>query len=86
VSGEDPLGDALDGVAHLQAAGLELIAAARSFLDAAEATLADPDKARRAAVALAAVVGAYLEAQGRPGRRSGEDGTGDGGLRRVDIS
>ncbi|MEQ8716008.1 MAG: hypothetical protein RIE08_00205 [Acidimicrobiales bacterium] len=86
MSGEDPLGDALDGVAHLQAAGLELIAAARSFLDAAEATLADPDQARRAAAALAAVVGAYLEAQGRPGRGSRDDGAAGGGLRRVDIS
>jgi hypothetical protein len=32
------------GVAHLQSAALEMIAAARSFLDAVEELVSDPDK------------------------------------------
>lgn len=82
MSDDDPLGDALDGVAHLQAAALELIAAARSFLDAAEATLAEPEHARRAAATVAAIVSAFLEAD----RSARPDETGGGGLHRVDVS
>jgi hypothetical protein len=45
-------GTALD---HLQAAALELIAAARSMLDAAEEVVHDPDALRQAAGALSHV-------------------------------
>ena len=37
----------LEGVAHLQAAGRELINAARSFLDVAEELLLEPEQAKR---------------------------------------
>lgn len=85
---DGPLGDARDGVAHLQAAALELIAAARAFLDAAEATISDPDHARRAAATLAAVIGAFADPAGPtpPRGEPNADGHPTGGLRRIDVS
>jgi hypothetical protein len=49
---DDP---ARDGLEHLQHAATELIAAARSFLDAAEHLVADPTAVRDAFSALGAV-------------------------------
>jgi len=50
-AGPDPAGE---GIVHLQAAAREVVAAARSFLDAVEETIADRDR-------LAAVVTSVTE-------------------------
>jgi hypothetical protein len=67
VEGEDR---AADGLAHLQAAAREAIAAARAFLDVAEELVADP-----------AAVSAVVDAVGsvvRTAARRGRDATGHG--------
>ncbi len=60
-----PVGSAVEGVAHLQRAAGELIAAARSFLDAAEVLVDDP-----------AVIGEALRSAVRVGRAAGRGDAG----------
>jgi hypothetical protein len=77
---------AREGIAHLQAAFLELIEAARAFLDVAEDVVRDPD--------LLAGVARVADVLRRPARRPGpgtdgdptdptDDDPGDGGLQRI---
>ena len=77
---EDEAGPAAEVVAHLQSAALEVIAAVRAFLDAAEVAVKDPAGAAAAAATLA----------GRAGRRpprTGEDGGNDDGrVQRIPVS
>jgi hypothetical protein len=54
--GEQPGGRAREGLDHLQAAGLELIAAARAFLDVAEALVREPGTASAAVQAVEGLV------------------------------
>jgi hypothetical protein len=68
-------------VAHLQAAALEVIAAARALLDAAEGLVRDP----ASAVSLAS----SLATRARPGRHDpgpGEGPEGSGGVERIPVS
>lgn len=68
---------AREGLEHLQAAFLELIAAARAFLDVAEDVVRDPDLAARLTR-----LGDVLR---QPGRRpAGADGE-DGGVERIRV-
>lgn len=76
-----------EGVAHLQAAGRELIDAGRSFLEVAEELLADPEEVRRTVVAFRETVAALLdqllaavdEKSPRP------EGSQDSGIEKIDI-
>jgi hypothetical protein len=67
---------ASEGLAHLQAAAKEAIAAARAFLDVAEELVTDPT----AASAIADAVGSAMRAAARRGRAAaGVDDDDDGG-------
>jgi hypothetical protein len=58
---------AAEGVEHLQAAALELIAAARAFLDVAEDLVTDPEGVTGTLASLAAFVDLAGRAAGRRG-------------------
>ena len=60
--------------AHLQAAALEVIAAVRALLDAAEGVVRDPSRVAAAASSMAD--------RARPGR----DAEGDDGVQRIPVS
>lgn len=87
---------AREGLDHLQAAALEVIAAARAFLDVAEELVQDPAVARtvaQAASSAARTAGAAArrtsgdrgrrEGHGEPGHPDGENG---GGVRRIPVT
>ncbi len=76
--GADPLGDAAEGVEHLQTAAKELIRAARSLLDAAEGLVEDPRVVQGLAgtvTDLAGAASAWLRTSGK----AGDGASGDGG-------
>ncbi|RPI07186.1 MAG: hypothetical protein EHM63_08180 [Actinobacteria bacterium] len=50
-----------DGVAHLQAAALEMIAAARAFLEVAERVVQNPDAVRTAVGTVGAMAKAVMQ-------------------------
>lgn len=83
----DPPRNALD---HLQTAALELIAAARSVLDAAEEVVHDPDALRQATGMFASIVdgvanvGRAALGVDRP-HAGGDDRDADGLIERIDI-
>jgi hypothetical protein len=76
-----------EGVDHLQAAALEMIAAARVFLDVAEDLVTDPERVAGTLASLAALAD-LIGRSGRqragapPGDASGEAETGDRDARR----
>ena len=74
---------ASDGLAHLQAAAREAIAAARAFLDVAEELVADP----AAASAIADAVGSVVRTAARRGRAAVHpDDDGDGHVEHIPVS
>ncbi len=73
--GDSPVDDR-GAIDHLQAAALELIAAARSVLDAAEEVVADPDAMRQATGALTSV--ARLAAKAGRNAVGADDGSATG--------
>jgi hypothetical protein len=89
---DDPTGPAAgasDGgrevVAHLQAAALEVIAAVRALLDAAETVVRDPS----GAVAVASDLASRARTRRREGDGGEDDGggdDGDGGVQRIPVS
>jgi hypothetical protein len=86
VEGDDR---AAAGLAHLQAAAREAIAAARAFLDVAEDLVADP----AAVSAVADAVGSVVRAAAAPGRGAGGDDDRDddrdddhGGVEHIRLS
>jgi hypothetical protein len=86
--GPDPTQPAAGGpdgarevVAHLQAAALEVIAAVRALLDAAETVVRDPS----GAVAVASDLAARARVRGRGGTGD-EDDDGTGGVQRIPVS
>ena len=75
-----------DGVEHLQTAAREVIAAARSFLDAAEPFVADPERMRSvASVAERLLAEATAAVDRRGATRSRGDAEPDGRLRRFEV-
>lgn len=78
---------AADGLAHLQAAAREAIAAARAFLDVAEDLVTDPAAVSAVVDAVGSVV-RTAAARGR-GRGAGDDDEGDGhdgGVEHIRVS
>jgi len=86
------------GLDHLQAAALEMIHAARAFLDVAEEVVADQDKVAEIVHVLGSVADAATRAaRGEPlrgrGRDDGRDGCeddrpddGSGGVQHIPVS
>jgi hypothetical protein len=66
---------AAEGVEHLQAAALELIAAARAFLDVAEDVVTDPERVSGAVASLATIID--LAGRGRRPPAADRAGAGD---------
>jgi hypothetical protein len=77
----DPDDRMREGVEHLQTAALELIAAARVFLDLAEDIVRDPSDL----VARANAAAAAARTMGGGGRRHHDDRDGDGGVQRIRV-
>jgi hypothetical protein len=79
-----------EGVEHLQAAALEVIEAARAFLDVAEELITDPDRVS----GTLATVATLVDGAGRSARRRSRASTADepqaaeksSRLRRIDLS
>ncbi len=66
-----------DGVAHLQAAALEMIAAARAFLEVAESVVQNPEAVRTAVVTVGAMAKAVMQAVDPTSTKANGDGGGD---------
>jgi len=66
-----------DGVAHLQAAALEMIAAARAFLEVAEAVVQNPEAVRTAVVTVGAMAKAVMQAVDPTSTKANGDGADD---------
>jgi NADPH-dependent curcumin reductase CurA len=79
VEGDDR---ASDGLAHLQAAAREAIAAARAFLDVAEDLVGDP----AAVSAIADAVGSVVRTAARRGREATGATTDDGHVEHIPVS
>jgi hypothetical protein len=81
---------AAEGLEHLQAAALELIAAARAFLDVAEDVVTDPEGVTGTLASLAALVDMVTHRGGRagPGDEHAWPGTDEGTtpIRRIEVS
>ncbi|MGH9138672.1 MAG: hypothetical protein ACRD0G_16785 [Acidimicrobiales bacterium] len=82
------MNDAEEGMRHLQAAAKEMIAAARSFLDAAEDLVDDPSAVR----SFTDMFGDVVKEAAKAGRRfagqpdGGNDDGDDGGYERIRVS
>ncbi len=66
--------DSADGVAHLQKAALEMIAAARAFLEVAEKVVENPETVRNAVVTVSAVAKAMMQTADTSARSNGDNG------------
>ena len=75
---------AVEGLAHVQAAALEMIKAARAFLDVAEDLVQDPGTARAVMTAAGTVAQAFAQAA-RPSQPPGDDDGGDPGVERIPV-
>jgi hypothetical protein len=62
-----------DGVAHLQAAALEMIAAARAFLEVAERVVQNPEAVRTAVVTVGAMAKAVMQTVDPTGTKANGD-------------
>lgn len=67
---------AAEGLDHLQRAGMELIAAARAFLDVAEELVADRDRVAEVVSMVGSVAGDAMAAASRATGRPGPTGGG----------
>jgi hypothetical protein len=74
---------AVEGLGHLQAAALEMIKAARAFLDVAEDLVQDPGTAKAVMAAMAAMAQAAAQA-GRP--HSAGDEERESGVERIPVT
>lgn len=83
MAAEGPDDLARTGVDHLQAAARELIAAARSFLDAAEELVEDPAAVQH----LVQTLGGLAQAAARRLRHDDDSDDGDdgGGVERIEV-
>jgi hypothetical protein len=86
-----------DGLEHLQAAALEMIRAARAFLDVAEDLVTDPDRVTGTLATVATLVDGAAGRSPRRRDRAGDERDATGGddlaevdetyrLRRIDLS
>lgn len=66
-----------DGVAHLQAAALEMIAAARAFLEVAERVVQNPEAVRTAVVTVGAMAKAVMQTVDPTSSKANGDGDAD---------
>lgn len=80
---------AAEAVDHLQSAALEMIAAARAFLDVVEDVVADPDKVAE----VVATVGSVADAAARAATRGAtaapsprHDAPADAGIQHIEVS
>jgi hypothetical protein len=89
-AGSNPLGDAAQGVEHLQAAAKELIRAARSLLDAAEGLVEDPTVVQGLAgtfTDLAGAAASWLRTSASPSSDADDENPGGGGkVQRINLS
>ena len=76
------LGKALEGLGHVQTAAVEMIKAARAFLDVAEDLVTDPGTAQAVMTAFATVARAAAQATAAPAEH-GEPR--DGGVERIVV-
>jgi hypothetical protein len=68
-----------EAIGHLQAAALEMISAARAFLEVAEKVVQNPETVRTAVVTVAAVAKAMMQSvEGNVTGTTAEDGTTNG--------
>ena len=74
MSSQEANGAANDGVAHLQKAALEMIAAARAFLEVAEKVVENPETVRNAVVTVSAVAKAMMQTADTSSRANGDNG------------
>ena len=88
MSESEAMRDAADGVEHLQAAAIELIAAARAFLDVAESLVREPAVAATIVSTAASVGRAVLHGTAQPSERrdAAEPPADDGRVRRIHVS
>jgi hypothetical protein len=86
--GGEPSDLTREGVAHLQAAGRELIDAGRSFLEVAEELIADPEEVRRTVVAFRETVASLLDQllAAMEERAPGAGDEGDGGVEKIEVT
>ena len=81
-------GDVKTGLDHLQSAALELIAAARSFLDVAEELVKEPEASAAVVRAAAGVAAAVLGASDPSRPREGDEASpaADGTVEHIEVS
>ena len=77
--------DTEEGVAHLQAAAREVVAAARVFLDAVEEVVADDDRMHRVVGGLTDLLHQASDAVSRLGRDVPSTPTGDERIRHIVV-
>jgi hypothetical protein len=82
----NPLGDAAQGVEHLQKAAKELIRAVRSLLDAAEGLVDDPTIVQSVAGTLTDLAGAASTWLRTSPPADDDGGSGDGKVQRIQLS
>jgi hypothetical protein len=87
-AGPDPSDRVREGVAHLQVAAQEVIAAMRVMLDAAEEVVSDPATVTGLFTTLADVARSARVADGGPaaGDRRDDDDGDDGGVQRIPVT
>ena len=72
------------GLEHLQRAALEMIGAARAFLDVMEELVTDEEKVAEVVDAVGAATRAAARAMSQPA--DGAENTGDRRIQRIDVS
>lgn len=66
-----------EAIGHLQAAALEVISAARAFLEVAEKVVQNPETVRTAVVTVAALAKAVMQSVDPEGHGNGSQGNGE---------
>jgi hypothetical protein len=72
-------GEPSEAIGHLQAAALEMISAARAFLEVAEKVVQNPETVRSAVVTVASLAKAVMQSVDNGSASHGETGAGTNG-------
>ena len=72
-------GEPSEAIGHLQAAALEMISAARAFLEVAEKVVQNPETVRSAVVTVASLAKAVMQSVDNGSPSNGETGAGTNG-------